>query len=1227
MAPTETPPNVFDFEGVENQFVEWPSHAATADGTDIEINAVYDRLAVRYTIRYFAKYYDRNGVTPYNPSTKLLLTCHAFGGAFIDILPKSDPEGWEFHYHRQNVPVGSHFWTVINDGTGAPLYSTWDGTCLYRNMDLCAELWLTGDEHTDYVPEEDVDLVEWPDGDDMDHSGSGPEPGQTINCTYFIGNTTYIVKSYSDGTAFDNLSESSINYWLQNNGYENYYYDGWEGAPASGIVYAEDYPSGSFSVTLKMTYLTPIVQCTYVVNGKDFAIKNYNNGEDFVPNITCNIDTTGNPYGSTIASYISTSNVIGSYSWSGAPASGKVYKDNYPTRNFVVNINWSEVNWKVHNTTLKTRKFLTNYAVSSAKSYAPTESEVNTWLENNNYEEAFTSWSGYPNTFVNSTYNITAQTRTIEYVNMEMYYISPTGTRTSVGSIRMLKDSSRDYAVSEANAYTVDTSSISWWQSNLSPATSWTFSSTTFSGSQVPTYAEKQCVKVNNVQLFRVKCASNNYEYVSYTAHSLSEINSCISNMQSRYPAGKSNTTLTSKVYVYPSGYAGSPSKPFAYVTEHTAASAMQSFDANTTYMFVQYVINEDTDFVNAYNGKYPPDFHYVKVYGNADDIRVLLYNKWHLTGSTLPSSYNNTEVVGYNKTVSSSTTSIARDCSTNDNVFNLELTIGKKGTLLQQTGTMTSSSVSYITLNTYSYFVQQDSDTMDVSMTIPVASSSVSASVIRSYLKRYAQTNGITPEVWDNSEPKIYYMPSSSWVELSDEDKVTVKDQQFKIGYVKFDDYARHDHENMTWVPHDSDKLYAPKRITLTTSYYLYNVETGQTTLYETRTFRPTRTSTDDWHSKFNTTAKNWNFGSTSQSYFDASYYYCHALSSVVPVYSTAYKSYSSLKEVFQNYYNGQSLTSSATADIEMYAYPIAVTRDSVSGNIGTIKITVDLTNKSADTNYNIAKKLKVYYTTNGSAPTTSSSYINVTLLSGYDNTSTAVYGGTFTITGYDLHCTVKARSFREEAILFGYNPQTGQNVNLTPGNHWCKTTASLEYYSKLSAPTFSFNSGRTKLTVQANSVADSLYSSVSRNMTNLSYYNSSGHWYENDKSGEHWDSINFTNNGYIVSPISTVNKKIEFTAGNTKWPTLVATYDNTTVSTNKIGRWRKMQISARATSSTYITSEWAAYTIYVYGTYYTGDSPTVKSGLVWNNTAQELVNQSLTAYAWLDATTNEIN
>ena len=430
--PAGTPANVFDYEGVENNFVEWPSHATIADGNDIIINAVYERMAIRYTIRYFATYYNRTGNQTYSPATKLLFTCRAFGGAYLDIIPTADPQDWEFHYHRHNVPVGSHFWAVINDNSGAPLYSTWDGTCLYRNMDLCCELWLTGNEATaDYVPEETVTLVEWPDGDDMDHGhGQTPDPIKTINCTYFIGNETYLVKSYSDGTAFDNLDESSINSWLESHGQIDYYYDGWDGAPGSGIVYADDYESGSFSVTLKTKYVEPTIVCSYYVQGNLFATRNYQNGNDFVPNVT-------NSSNVSIASYLSTNNIIGSYSWTGAPASGKIYKADYPTRAFSVYIRYSEVNWQVHNTTIKTRKFLTNYAVSSAQTYAPSSSDVNTWLSDHSYEEEFTSWGEYPQTFTNDSYIISASTQLIPTVDVPLYYISPSGTRTNVGSVHM----------------------------------------------------------------------------------------------------------------------------------------------------------------------------------------------------------------------------------------------------------------------------------------------------------------------------------------------------------------------------------------------------------------------------------------------------------------------------------------------------------------------------------------------------------------------------------------------------------------------------------------------------------------------------------------------------------------------------------------------------------------------------------------------------------------------
>ena len=250
--PTDTPPNVFDYEGYANEFIEWPTHPNTADGTDIEINAVYDRAAVRYTIRYYGIYYDSTGTTTANPSTKLLLTCRAFGGAYIDILPTKDPKDWEFHYNRRNIPVGSHFWGVINDSSGAPLFANWDGTCLWRDMDLAAELWLTGDPETaDYLPVESVDLVEWPDGDDMDHNEQHQPQYESVTCTYMIGADTYRVKTYSDGTAFDNLNKDDIDDYLASHGLPDKMYDSWMGAPANGIVYVEDYPTKNFTVHLK----------------------------------------------------------------------------------------------------------------------------------------------------------------------------------------------------------------------------------------------------------------------------------------------------------------------------------------------------------------------------------------------------------------------------------------------------------------------------------------------------------------------------------------------------------------------------------------------------------------------------------------------------------------------------------------------------------------------------------------------------------------------------------------------------------------------------------------------------------------------------------------------------------------------------------------------------------------------------------------------------------------
>ena len=681
--PAGTPANVFDYEGVENNFVEWPSHATTADGNDIIINAVYERLAIRYTIRYFATYYNRTGNQTYSPATKLLFTCRAFGGAYLDIIPTADPTDWEFHYHRQNVPVGSHFWAVINDNSGAPLYSTWDGTCLYRNMDLCCELWLTGDEATaDYVPEETVTLVEWPDGDDMEHGhGQTPDPIKTINCTYFIGNETYLVKSYSDGTAFDNLDESSINSWLESHGQIDYYYDGWDGAPASGIVYAEDYESGSFSVTLKTKYVAPTVVCSYYVQGQLFATREYQNGNDFVSNVT-------NSSNVSIASYLSTNNIIGSYSWTGAPVSGKVYKADYPTRAFTVTLNWSQVNWKVEGQTVQTRKYLSNYPVYSASQDSPSAETMETYLEDNNISAEFNQWTGWPNSFTNASYDIVASVTYVTRVYIELYYISPGGIRTNVGRIRFNDDESLSTVQTAVQNFTVNTSNISWWSDYASVDSNgpWVYSSTTFQDSVIPTYAEKQIVFPNNVFFQRLDVNTGNPVVYMYTVYNLTQLNQKISTFISTYPTQTSNGVLTSKIYELNTGQFY---RPFINTTSHVLAATKQTFSANTNYNFFQYILQEDTLLDVSLNGKFPPDFHYVKIFLDVDNGngQLLSYYKWHRTGDSLPATINNTELVGYNTTASNSTLTVASDCSTNNNIFEIHNNLGNDGTLLSDGG------------------------------------------------------------------------------------------------------------------------------------------------------------------------------------------------------------------------------------------------------------------------------------------------------------------------------------------------------------------------------------------------------------------------------------------------------------------------------------------------------------------------------------------------------------
>jgi hypothetical protein len=237
ITPNETPGSVVDYEGVTNIFKRWQDHIAKADGTDININAVYERDAIRYTIRYYGKYYDSHGVNTYTPSTRLLLTCHAFGGANIDILPTADPQNWEFHYNRQNIPVASHFWGVINDGTGAPLYSTWDGTCLYRDMDLCAELWLTGPEGSDFVPEGTIQLSTWPDGDDIHHGeGEDVEPG--YGRVKYIDTDGTLIYEYKKklGSYISLVSSSRMQAYCTSVGkdYENFDY--WSGLPSDRIL-------------------------------------------------------------------------------------------------------------------------------------------------------------------------------------------------------------------------------------------------------------------------------------------------------------------------------------------------------------------------------------------------------------------------------------------------------------------------------------------------------------------------------------------------------------------------------------------------------------------------------------------------------------------------------------------------------------------------------------------------------------------------------------------------------------------------------------------------------------------------------------------------------------------------------------------------------------------------------------------------------------------------------
>lgn len=253
-----------------------------------------------------------------------------------------------------------------------------------------------------------------------------------------------------------------------------------------------------------------------------------------------------------------------------------------------------------------------------------------------------------------------------------------------------------------------------------------------------------------------ISSGTYNNTYDTFTVFSLSELNSVVQTLKTTYPSGTSNGTLTSKVYRH--NTFGSITRPCISTTSHTAVTSYQTFDPASTYSLIQYTIREADDIDSSYNGKYPPDFHYVIVKLNVVDTGGFIeaYGKWHKTGDTLPSTIQNTELVGYNTTVTNTTTSITSDCQTNDNLMTININLGKNGTLLQGSYEFTPTNLYWDYLHIHSWYAHNEvggTGTSSISRyKFQLANDYVSRSLLKYFISIIAKDYKCIPQEWPNA-------------------------------------------------------------------------------------------------------------------------------------------------------------------------------------------------------------------------------------------------------------------------------------------------------------------------------------------------------------------------------------------------------------------------------------------------------------------------------------------
>ena len=302
-----------------------------------------------------------------------------------------------------------------------------------------------------------------------------------------------------------------------------------------------------------------------------------------------------------------------------------------------------------------------------------------------------------------------------------------------------------------------------------------------------------------------------------------------------------------------------------------------------------------------------------------------------------------------------------------------------------------------------------------------------VSKSLLRYFVNKFVVEEGALPQEWPNvgSNPNIYdlgteykiyiansndnlYHNSSGWTDIdsfSGEQAISATSQNYdlKLDLKYFNHTNKVDVRNIDFIPLDSDDLYAPQRCTLVANYRLQYPDGTIIDEFATATFRPDRR----WTSPYLMGRQiiidyfDQNVLQSARQRVGTDYYYIESGQTSLSVSDQEY--------VFIQFAEGQTLNNTYVCTVNQYAETPVIT-ESFSEPTGTITISCATSGAS------------IYYTTDGTTPTTSST----------------LYTQPIQITGYDIHRTIKA---------VAYN-----NSHYSPG------VATHEYYSKLSAPTVTY-------------------------------------------------------------------------------------------------------------------------------------------------------------------------